>query len=692
MEKGEVKIAVIGDPGVGKTSLITAAATETFPDHPPPVLPPTRLSADSTPEGVPILITDTLSRPEDRPALEAACTQADVIVLAFDTGQPTTLQRVRTYWLPELRRLNVRVPIILVGCKNDIKPAEERAALQDAVVPVMKDCKEIETCLECSAEKLVFVGEVFYYALKAVVHPTGPLFDATAQGGQGALTPLCVKALKRIFLMCDLDRDGALSDAELNAFQVRCFAAPLQPEELAGVKRVVADKMKEGEMRGVTAAGLTLPGFLFLHALFIERGRLETTWAVLRKFGYDNTLHLSDAVLAAADIPRSPDQVVELTEAARAFLVATFQRADRDSDGALSPGDCDELFSPAPSAPWRRALAGGPLVEERPGGLLPLRSWLALWAALAAASPRKCLEHLLLLGYAGEPAALLAPSRPRRVERGMPTGPARGVFQVLVFGAGGAGKSELLQALAGSRLAPGAAAAGEGLTALAQVERERDRSLATLVIRELDGAGSKHLLAAPSPADALAPYDLAVFVFDSGVLGSLKAAAAQLARVASASGDVLPTLLLAAKDDLGMAPEVEAEAAAVCAALGLPLPLSVARREAPGKRLAGALLAALEQPERELPIPLTPSLKAARQYRRMLRRALLYTAAGTAGALAFYGLLRLARHWRAQREAAAGGAWERQPGAEPGARRPVGLAELASPDTVVAGEQPLWRR
>ena len=38
----------------------------------------------------------------------------------------------------------------------------------------------------------------------------------------------------------------------------------------------------------------------------------------------------------------------------------------------------------------------------------------------------------------------------------------------------------------------------------------------TLVIRELDGAESKRLLAAPSPADALAPFDLAVFVFDSG--------------------------------------------------------------------------------------------------------------------------------------------------------------------------------
>lgn len=38
------------------------------------------------------------------------------------------------------------------------------------------------------------------------------------------------------------------------------------------------------------------------------------------------------------------------------------------------------------------------------------------------------------------------------------------------------------------------------------------------MIRELDGAGSKRLLAAPAPADALAPYDLAVFVFDSGAL------------------------------------------------------------------------------------------------------------------------------------------------------------------------------
>lgn len=65
----------------------------------------------------------------------------------------------------------------------------------------------------------VQIPEVFYYAQKAVLHPTAPLFDQEAQ----TLKPRCVRALKRIFILCDLDRDGALSDEELNDFQVIYF-------------------------------------------------------------------------------------------------------------------------------------------------------------------------------------------------------------------------------------------------------------------------------------------------------------------------------------------------------------------------------------------------------------------------------------------------------------------------------------
>ena len=62
-------------------------------------------------------------------------------------------------------------------------------------------------------------------------------------------------------------------------------------------------------LQGVNSAGLTLAGFLFLHALFIERGRLETTWAVLRRFGYSNDLLLDTALLDAVNLQHAPDQV-----------------------------------------------------------------------------------------------------------------------------------------------------------------------------------------------------------------------------------------------------------------------------------------------------------------------------------------------------------------------------------------------
>ena len=44
----------------------------------------------------------------------------------------------------------------------------------------------------------------------------------------GQLKPRCVRALKRIFQICDEDADGFLGDRELNHFQATCFGTPLQ--------------------------------------------------------------------------------------------------------------------------------------------------------------------------------------------------------------------------------------------------------------------------------------------------------------------------------------------------------------------------------------------------------------------------------------------------------------------------------
>lgn len=40
----------------------------------------------------------------------------------------------------------------------------------------MEDFPEVESCVECSAKTLHNISEMFYYAQKAVLHPTAPLY------------------------------------------------------------------------------------------------------------------------------------------------------------------------------------------------------------------------------------------------------------------------------------------------------------------------------------------------------------------------------------------------------------------------------------------------------------------------------------------------------------------------------------
>lgn len=85
------------------------------------------------------------------------------------------------------------------------------------VMPIMTQYRQIESCLECSAKKLLFTGEVFAYAVKAVANPKAPLFDVQAQDGEGEMKDLCVRALRRVFVMCDLDQVSRV-------FVYDCFA------------------------------------------------------------------------------------------------------------------------------------------------------------------------------------------------------------------------------------------------------------------------------------------------------------------------------------------------------------------------------------------------------------------------------------------------------------------------------------
>lgn len=208
------------------------------------------------------------------------------------------------------------------------------------------------------------------------------------------LTEKCKKALVRVFKICDIDGDGLLNDFELNHFQRRCFNAPLQPQVLEEVKAVLNKNVPDG----VVNDAVTLKGFLFLHCLFIQRGRNETTWAVLRRFGYTETLEMSKEYLQPA-IKIPPGSSTELSHRGQQFLTMLFERNDRDLDGALSPDELKSLFSACPSLPWPSSSDLRRTVPTNQKGWLTLHGWICRWTLQTLVDLPQTLEYLAYLGF-----------------------------------------------------------------------------------------------------------------------------------------------------------------------------------------------------------------------------------------------------------------------------------------------------
>ncbi|XP_067632147.1 mitochondrial Rho GTPase isoform X3 [Eurosta solidaginis] len=439
-QRKSVRILLVGDAGVGKTSLILSLVSEEFPEDVPPKAEEITIPANVTPEQVPTNIVDYSSTEQTDGTLNEEIIKAHVVCIVYSVEDDDSLDRITTHWLPLIRNAvgadQQRKPIVLVGNKVDLI---EYSTI-DSVLTIMEDFPEVESCVECSAKTLHNISEMFYYAQKAVLHPTSPLYIMEEQD----LTPSCKKSLVRIFKICDIDGDNLLNDYELNLFQRRCFNTPLQPQILDEVKAVIQKNIPDG----IYHDAVTLKGFLFLHCLFIQRGRNETTWAVLRRFGYNEQLEMcKDYLRPSLKIP--PGSSTELSHRGQQFLIALFERYDRDGDGALSPEEHKMIFSTCPSAPWSYSTDIRKSCPTNDRGWVTLHGWLCRWTLMTLIDVSKTLEYLAYLGFNvhenDSQLAAIHVTRERRIDLAKRQS-SRSVYMCHVIGPKGAGKTGLCRA------------------------------------------------------------------------------------------------------------------------------------------------------------------------------------------------------------------------------------------------------
>ncbi|KAJ8959991.1 hypothetical protein NQ318_009426 [Aromia moschata] len=429
--KRTVRILLVGDSGVGKTSLILSLVSEEFPENVPAKAEEITIPADVTPEQVPTNIVDYSSADQTDAELNEQIKRASVVCIVYAVDDDDSIDRITSYWMPLIRQNHPDkpCPVVLVGNKIDLV---EYSTI-DGIFEIMEEFSEIETCIECSSKTLKNISEMFYYAQKAVLHPTAPIYSVE----KGDLTEACKNALMRIFKICDVDCDGLLNDIELNNFQSRCFNAPLQPQVLDDVKAVLRKNMEDGVCQNC----VTMKGFLYLHSLFIQRGRNETTWTVLRKFGYNDNLNMSrEYLFPSLKVPSGC--TTELSHRGNQFLTHLFERYDKDRDKSLSPVEFEELFSTCPTPAWGPDVSA--MVPTNDKGWITYQGYMCQWALMTLVDLPRTFEYLAYLGYNiyenENQLTAVQVTREKKLDLAKKQS-SRNVYQCHVIGPTGAGKS-----------------------------------------------------------------------------------------------------------------------------------------------------------------------------------------------------------------------------------------------------------
>lgn len=504
-----VRICVCGDEGCGKSSLITSLVKDTFVSNkiqavlPQITIPPTL----GTPENVTTTVVDTSALPQERPNLAREIRKSNVILLVYSDHY--SYERVALFWMPYFRSLGVNLPVILCANKSDlVKATPTNQVVEEEMLPVMAEFKEVDSCIRTSAREHHNVNEAFFLCQKAVTDPIAPLFDAK----ESVLKPPATAALQRIFYLCDKDKDGYLNDKELQDFQLKCFDKSLSAEDLHHIK----DNIEHASPDSVTEHGITADGFLTLNKLYAEKGRHETVWIILRTFQYTDSLSLQESFLHPKfDVPEFAS--AELSPAGYRFFVDLFLTSDRDNDGGLKAEELAALFAPTPGIPQSWIDNNFPACTVRnDAGHVTLQGWLAQWSMTTFMSPKTTLEYLAYLGFESsdrvnqETTAALKLTKPRKRRR-RPGRTGRNVILGHVLGPSQSGKSYLLDSLLGQKFSNIYHPTIQPRTAVNTVELPGGRQC-YLILKEL---GESEAAVLDNKSKLLDQCDIVIYTYDS---------------------------------------------------------------------------------------------------------------------------------------------------------------------------------
>jgi len=374
-------LALLGDKGTGKTSLVTrwcaeldvrahsAAHTDCFRQI--------TINAQTIGGEEDVRIVDT--RSTDRQTCNPIVQFADAVLIVSAHDQPESTMNVYEKWIPLVREKRPSVPLIHVLNKSDKETTQESKTTPglDSTQKIIEKFNERDvSVVSCTCLSNRSAQRALRLAIKAAHSPKGVLVDVDQGTGKIAMSlPFC-KALSHIFRKYDRDQDGLLDAQEcLDFVNELCLYSSYADVD---------------QMPGFGAEAKDFEWFLSIFHNLTVSCEPARTWSFLKAKGFNRFLQLASANFQDNC---SSKGTYYLTAKAIAFLKVIYKGFEEKDGQGLSPDGATWALFPCPVNPFEDF----EFMDHY--HTLTCQQWLSRWGLLATCRPKVARAALLYLGY-----------------------------------------------------------------------------------------------------------------------------------------------------------------------------------------------------------------------------------------------------------------------------------------------------
>jgi len=173
------KLVIVGDGACGKTCLLIVFSKGTFPEvYVPTVFENYVADVEVDGKRVELALWDTAGQEDYDRLRPLSYPDSHVILICFAVDSPDSLDNVQEKWISEVNHFCPGLPIILVGCKKDLRfdqktqqdlhKSGQKPVLPEQAAHISQKIGAVKY-LECSAKTSEGVREVFEHATRAAL-------------------------------------------------------------------------------------------------------------------------------------------------------------------------------------------------------------------------------------------------------------------------------------------------------------------------------------------------------------------------------------------------------------------------------------------------------------------------------------------------------------------------------------------